>query len=108
MSATVVTPTSVVEYVRSLSAADKSAALVELLADVWRAHGGTGVIPLRDSNGEPYGYFVPPIATKERIEAMVARMTPEERARGQQALQDLSKTFDIEEFFNEQSREDRD
>jgi hypothetical protein len=107
MSTTTVAPTNLIEYVRSLTPADKNAALVELLAEVTRTRGTTGLIPLHDANGEPVGYFVPPIPTKERVQAMVERMTPEERQRGDEALKDLSKTFDVEEFFNELDREDR-
>ena len=108
MSATTAAPGNVVEYIRSLSPENKNTALVTLLRETMLAHVGTGLIPLRDTNGDSFGYFVPPIPTKERIAAMVARMTPEERNRGNEALKDLSKTFDVEEYFNELDREDRD
>lgn len=108
MSATAAVSTNVVEYIRALSPADKNAVLVELLTEVRRTTGGTGLIQVRDANREVLGYVVPPTPTKEQIRAMVERMTPEERTRGNAALQDLSNTFDIEEFFNEPDPEGRD
>ena len=108
MSATTAAPANVVDYIRTLSPADKNTALVTLLTETIRAHGSAGLIPLQDANGDSFGYFVPPIPTKERLRAMVERLTPEERQRGNEALKDLSKTFDVEEFFNQLDREDRD
>jgi hypothetical protein len=108
MSATTTAPANVVDYVRSLSAADKNAALVTLLTETMRAHRGAGLIPLQDTNGDSFGYFVPPMPTKEQVKAMVERLTPEERQRGNEALKDLSRTFDMKEFMDELDREDPD
>jgi len=101
-------PTNVVEYVRSLRPEEKEAALAELLTETITAAGGEGPIPLRKPNGESLGFYVPPSAAEEHLRVMVARLTPEDRARGNRALEDLSKTFDVEEFFDELSREDPD
>jgi hypothetical protein len=107
MSASITAPANVVEYIRSLSPTDKNAALVELLHEAVRGHNNTGLVPLRDGNGKSFGYYVPPIPSKEEVAAMVARLTPEERERGNPALKDLSRTFDMEKFMDELDLEDR-
>jgi hypothetical protein len=108
MSATTAAPATVVEYIRSLSPADKNTALVELLTEAVRTHGRTGLVPIRDGNGRSFGYYVPPAPSKEQVAAMVSRMTPEERTRGHEALKDLSRTIDMKKFMEEPDPEDRD
>jgi hypothetical protein len=108
MSATTAPPASVVEYIRSLSPADKNTALVELLSEAMQTHGRGGLVPVRDGNGRSFGYYVPPAPSKEQVEAMVLRMTPEERARGNEALKNPSRTMDMKKFMEEPDPEDQD
>jgi hypothetical protein len=101
-------PTNVAEYIRSLSPEEKEAALAELITEAIIAAGGEGPIPVRKPNGESLGYYVPPSAAQEHLRAMLSRLTPEQRARGNRALEDVSRTFDMDEFLDELSREDPD
>src|SRR4029079_3533817 len=101
-------PANVVEYIRSLSPADKNAALVELLNEAVRTHGRAGLVPVRDAKGRSFGYYVPPAPSTEEVAGMGSRMTPEERARGNEALKDRSRTIDMKKFMEEPDPEDQD
>lgn len=55
---------SPVEYVRSLEPDDKQAVFVSLLREALAINGDSGLLPIEDENGNPFGYYVPPNAAQ--------------------------------------------
>lgn len=108
MTSTVATPTSPLDYVRSMTDEEKDAALIELVEEAIRRHGDRYTIPLRKPNGELLAYFVPSGAAEASLRVRIPEQTPEQLAEVQAAIADPDNTFDPEEFFDELSRQDRD
>lgn len=107
LSATFAKP-SVAELVRSLTSEEKDAALVELVREAIRTTGGEILLPLHSADGASLGYFVPQEIAKRHLESVMPTLSEEDRERTRRALADLSKTFDMEAFLDEVSREDPD
>ncbi len=92
---------AVVEYIRSLSAEEKDTALVELVQEAIRETGGKHLLPVRSSEGESLGYYVPPLAAQKHFQTAVPTLTEEDRERTRRALADLSNTFDVDDFLSQ-------
>lgn len=101
-------PLDVTDFVRSLTPEQKDAALVELIDEAIRVTGGKCLIPIRKANGESLGYYVPPSAAEQHLKAMLPHLSPEHLEATRAAVANPSDTFDIEAFWAELSREDRD
>jgi hypothetical protein len=108
MAGATTTPKTAVDHVRSWTDEEKDAALLELVDQAIRTHGDRFTIPIRKPNGELLAYFVPAGAAEANLRVRLPKLTPEQQARTQEALADLDNTFDVEEYFEELSREDRD
>lgn len=107
MSATIAKP-SVAQLVMSFTSEEKDAVLVELVREAIRATGGENLLPLHAADGASLGYFVPSGIAKRHLESVMPKLSEEDRERSRRALMDLSKTFDMETFLDEVSREDPD
>lgn len=57
--------TSAVEYVRALPPDEKQAVFLALLREALAENGDTGLLPVDDEDGKPFGYYVPPKAAAE-------------------------------------------
>jgi hypothetical protein len=68
---------SAVEYVRALSLEEKQAVFLALLLEALAENGDTGLLPVDDVSGKPFGYYVPPKAAAEIAERELPRLTPE-------------------------------
>lgn len=93
-------PSSVADYIRSLSAEDKDAALVELVREVIRETGGKSAMPVRTREGEDLGYYLPPAVVGSRLEGIYAMLTPDQLDRSRKAVATLNDTFDMDEFID--------
>jgi len=71
------TPASAVEYVRALSPEAKQAVFLALLREVLAMNGDTGVFPVNDEEGKPFGYYVPPKTAAALAEQEVPKLSPE-------------------------------
>lgn len=68
------------EYVRSLSPEDKQAVFLVLLREALALNGDTGLLPIDELDGTPFGYYVPPKAAAAIFEKYGPKLTPEEDA----------------------------
>jgi hypothetical protein len=74
------TPVSPVEYVRSLPPEEKGKVLLALLREAMADNGDSGLMPIDDEEGKPFGYYVPPKAAEELYRLYGPQLT-EERER---------------------------
>ncbi len=108
MSSAIATPKNVAEYIRSMTDEEKEFAFAELVDEVIRIHGGDHTIHIGKPNGERLGYLVPEAAAESQLKVRIPKLTEEQRERTQRALANLNDTFDVKEYFEQLSREDRD
>jgi hypothetical protein len=69
---------SAVEYVRGLPPEDKQAVFLALLREAVAENGDTGLLPVDDEDGKPFGYYVPPKAAGELYRLYGPQLTEEE------------------------------
>jgi hypothetical protein len=100
------TPVSLVEYVRAQPPEEKQAVFLALLREALQLNGDRGLLPIDDEQGKSFGYYVPPKVAAEQLRVLVPVLTPEQEEITRRALADLSKTFDINQFFEELRQED--
>ncbi len=62
---TTTAPASAVDYVRALQPEEKQAVFLALLREALTENGDTGLLPVDDEDGNPFGYYVPPKAAEE-------------------------------------------
>jgi hypothetical protein len=94
------------EFVRALSDEQKDAVLTSLLREAIRLKGGEAMIPLEGTGGEPLGYFVPPGAAAHLTNILPTLST--EREKGlREAIANPDKTFEMDQFLDNFSREDQ-
>jgi len=74
------TPVSPADYVRGLSPEDKQVVFLTLLREALQLNGDTGLLPVEDEDGKPFGYYVPPKVAAERADALLPKITPEREA----------------------------
>lgn len=67
------------EYVRALPPEAKHAVFLALLREALQFNGESGLLPIDDEDGRPFGYYVPPPAAAARADAFAAQMPPEVR-----------------------------
>jgi hypothetical protein len=71
---------SPVDYIRALAPEEKEAVFIALLQELIEVNGGGhGLIPFQTADGKSLGYYVPPEASRQRYEQMLAEMPPEVR-----------------------------
>jgi len=107
MPATVTAPErlSPAEYVRNLSPEDQGVALVALLKEAIRVHGGNGIIPIV-TDDESLGYYVPPNAAAERLRAVIGIVPPDRAATTRQALRTPGDSVTLEDYLAGMEAED--
>jgi hypothetical protein len=71
------TPVSPVEYVRTLPPEEKQAVFLALLREALQFNGDSGLMPVDDENGKPFGYYVPPKAAAEIADRELPKLSPE-------------------------------
>jgi hypothetical protein len=107
MASATAAPFNVVDFVRSLPDADKDAALHELVEWYVRVHGNKHAAVMRRPDGKVLAYFVPRGPAESILPMRVPDLTPEQMGSTRAAIDSPDNTFDIEELFNEASREDQ-
>lgn len=91
-------PPSPTEFVSALSPDDKHALFLLLLKEALVTNGDTGLLPIDDEEGRPFGYYVPPKAA-EAASARVWEDMPEDvRAILSRPVADLSRTVSATEL----------
>ena len=108
MATTTVKPINLLDHVRSWSDEEKEAVFVELIEEGLRRFGGDCWVPIVKPNGESLGHYVPPGAENKREPISVPQLTPEQQERRKRVFADLDNTFDVQEYLDQLSREDRD
>lgn len=98
----------VIDYLRTLTAEEKDAALAELIREAIRVSGGRGLIPVTAPDGESLGFHVPPAAAAGHPRALLPALSAEQRAVTAAALADPPRTFDMSAFLDDLSRGDPD
>ena len=68
----------VIEYIRGLPFEAKQVALLTLLREAMEVNGDTGLLPIDDEQGNPFGYYVPPKAAAERTDRYGPKLTAEQ------------------------------
>ncbi|MFO0851129.1 MAG: hypothetical protein U0871_21620 [Gemmataceae bacterium] len=97
---------SPVDYVRQLSPEDKQAVFLSLLREAVELNGEKSLLPIEDETGRPFGHYVPPAVADAQLRAVLPPLDPEREAAIRQALATPDRTFDMNEFLDELSRED--
>ena len=69
-----------VEYVRTLSSEEKQAVFLALLREAIQMNGDTGLLPVEDEEGNPFGYYLPTKAVAARAEALLPKLSQEREA----------------------------
>ena len=73
-------PVAAAEYVRTLSPDEKQAVFLALLREAIQINGDTGLLPVEDEEGNPFGYYLPPKAVAARAEALLPKLSQEREA----------------------------
>ena len=71
---------SAAEYVRALSSEEKQAVFLALLREAIQMNGDSGLLPVEDEDGNPFGYYLPPKAVAARAEALLPKLSQEREA----------------------------
>lgn len=87
------------EIVAALPPEDKYAVFLALLKEALAANGDTGLLPIDDELGKPFGYYVPPKAAEAISAQMWADMPDEVRTVLSRPVADLSKTISADELL---------
>lgn len=74
---TTATPPSAVDYVRALQPEEKQAVFLALLREALTENGDTGLLPVDDEDGNPFGYYVPPKAAEEIAQHELPKLSAE-------------------------------
>jgi hypothetical protein len=97
-----------VEYVRTLSPEEKQAVFLALLREVLAENGDTGVLPVDDEEGKPFGYYVPPKAAAEIAERELPKLSPQREKELAERLTRLNTAIPISQVIAEfKQQEDR-
>jgi hypothetical protein len=97
---------SPVEYVRGLPPEEKQAVFLTLLREALQFNGDTGLMPVEDEHGKPFGYYVPPKASEQQFRSLAPVLTPAQRDTTLRALSTLGNTFDMQSYLDDLKRED--
>ena len=81
------------EYIRTLPPEEKQAVFLALLREALQFHGDTGLLPIEDENGMPFGYYVPPTAAKSLSDQAWHEMPTEVREALSRPVKDLDNTI---------------
>jgi hypothetical protein len=71
-------PQSTVDYVKNLPPEDKQAVFLALLREAIAENGDTGLLPVDDEDGKPFGYYVPPKAAAALYRSRGPKLTEEQ------------------------------
>ena len=83
------------ETLRGMSWDRKHALLVALLREAMRLNGDTGLLPVEDEDGRPFGYYVPPRAAAELFLANGPKLSPDEARAADAARRDKAGAIPI-------------
>jgi hypothetical protein len=93
--------TSAVEFVRTLPPEEKQAVFLALLREALTENGDTGLLPVDDEDGKPFGYYVPPKAAAEIAEHELPKLTPEREKELAERLARLNTAVPISQVIAE-------
>ena len=94
---------TLLESIRALSPEDKEVIFLAILREALAINGDTGLLPIEDEDGKPFGYYVPPKAAEVRAKLYGPQLTEEEEAELDRRLRDPGPTQTIQEvvaYFN--------
>jgi hypothetical protein len=100
-------PVSAVDYVRALSPEEKQAVFLALLREALAENGDTGLLPVDDEDGKPFGYYVPPKAAAAYLKVTPPALSSDQEEGIRRAIATPHATFDMGQFLDDLSREDR-
>ena len=100
-------PTAV-EYVRNLKPEEKQAVFLALLREALAENGDTGLLPVDDEDGKPFGYYVPPKATDAYLKVTPPALSTDQEEGIRRAIATPEATFDMTQYLDELSHEGRD
>jgi hypothetical protein len=92
---------SAVDYVRALSPEEKQAVFLALLREALAENGDTGLLPVDDEDGKPFGYYVPPKAAAEIAERELPKLSPEREKELTDRLTRLNTAIPISQVITE-------
>ena len=98
---------SAAEFLRALPPEARPAVLSALLTEAAAESGGRSPVPLFAPDGRPQGYYLPPAAADRHVGDLTPVLRPERREAVARAVATPGDTFDMEQFLDELSREDR-
>jgi hypothetical protein len=78
-----------------------------LLREALAEAGDTGLLPVDDEDGRPFGYYVSPKAVAAYLKVVPPELSAEQEDGIRRAISTPQATFDVGEFLDELSREDR-
>ena len=73
----------------------KHTLLVALLREAMHLNGDTGLLPVEDEDGRPFGYYVPPKAAAELFQANGPKLSPDESREAEVARRDRAGAIPI-------------
>jgi len=88
------------EFVAALAPDDKHAVFLALLKDALSANGDSGLLPVHDEAGQPFGYYVSPKAAEAASARVWEDMPDEVRAVLSRPVADLSRTVSATELLD--------
>jgi hypothetical protein len=92
-------------FVAGLADADKHAVLLALLREALALNGDTGLIPIDDETGCPFGYYVPPKAADEIYKAHGPKFTEAEEEEIDRRLANPGPAVPIQDVIDDLKRE---
>lgn len=93
---------------RGLSGDRKHALLLALLREAMELNGDTGLLPVEDEDGRPFGYYVPPKAAAELYRTAGPAFTPDQEREADGLARDTPGAIPISEAaaeFRQQAAE---
>ena len=92
-------PVSAVDYVRALAPEEKQAVFLVLLREALAENGDTGLLPVDDEDGKPFGYYIPPKAAAELYRLHGPQLTEEEEREIDRRIQSLHPAVPVAEVI---------
>jgi hypothetical protein len=96
---------SVAEYVRSLPPEGKQAAFLALLREALEENGDSGLLPIDDEQGKPFGYYVPPKAAEELFRLHGPKLSEEREQEIDRRIKSLHPGIPIDEVIADFKRQ---
>ena len=96
---------SLAEYVRGLSPEDKQVVFLALLREALEFNGDSGLLPIEDEAGKPFGYYVPPKAAQTLSDQTWNEMPASVRDAMNRPVKNLDNCISADQMLDLLSRE---